>query len=412
MLNRRHFIQAMASAGALIGGTGLASATQAQGKKFLFVIADGGWDPLCVFAPLFDAAVIDMELDAQPMSIGGFQLVDHPERPAVRRFFETWGTETMVINGISTRSISHGVCSEIAMTGSSSGTAADWPTLIALDKQEQYPMPSLVFNAPIFAGNHEVVVARTGEENQLQSILEGYYIGDYAPFVEPMPPAARGLLDRFVRQKAQTLDAHFARRGGEKLLRDFNQSHEQVRLLKSIEDFSLTTEEGGFQIESAIRALSMGLSRCVTLTDGRDWDTHEDNTPQNPQFESLFSDLSALLSRMASTPGTQGATLLDETVVVVMSEMGRTPKLNDTGGRDHWPFTSAMVIGNTITGGRSIGAYSEYFTGVGFDLVTGELQPESVGISAADFGATLLALADIDPASALPSARSFAEIFR
>ena len=257
MLNRRHFIQAMASAGALMGGTGLASATQAQGKKFLFVIADGGWDPLCVFAPLFDAAVIDMELDAQPMSIGGFQLVDHPERPAVRRFFETWGAETMVINGISTRSISHGVCSEIAMTGSSSGTAADWPTLIALDKQEQYPMPSLVFNAPIFAGNHEVVVARTGEENQLQSILEGYYIEDYAPFVEPMPPAARGLLDRFVRQKAQTLDAHFTRRGGEKLLRDFNQSQEQVRLLKSIEDFSLTTEEGGFQIESAIRALSM-----------------------------------------------------------------------------------------------------------------------------------------------------------
>ena len=95
-----------------------------------------------------------------------------------------------------------------------------------------------------------------------------------------------------------------------------------------------------------------------------------------------------------------------------MSEMGRTPKFNETGGRDHWPYTSAMVIGNKIVGGRAVGAYSENFSGVGFDPTTGLLRPDSVGVSSADFGATLLSLADIDPSSILPNARPFAELLK
>ena len=95
-----------------------------------------------------------------------------------------------------------------------------------------------------------------------------------------------------------------------------------------------------------------------------------------------------------------------------MSEMGRTPKYNDTGGRDHWPYTSAMLIGNAIEGGRALGAYTENFSGVGFDPATGVLMPDAIGVSSADFGATLLAMADIEPGSVLPHARPFAGVLR
>lgn len=304
----------------------------------------------------------------------------------------------------------------IALTGDSSGTAADWPTLIALGEQEKYAMPSLVFSgvdrafAPTYPGEHEALVARTGQNGQLEAMLQGYYIEDAELSVAPLPSHARDILDRFVRQKSETLDARFARRHGDTLLRDFNRSLKQVEQLRSFGgELNFSAEEGDSSMDSAIAALSMGLSRCVTLADGRDWDTHVDNTPQNPQFQDLFVELDLLLTKLALTPGTQAHSLLDETVVVVLSEMGRTPLFNATGGRDHWPYTTAMIIGNDIAGGRSIGGYSETFAGVGFDPVTGEGRAETAGISAADLGATLLSLADIDPATALPGAQSFHE---
>src|SRR5262249_41625979 len=46
-----------------------------------------------------------------------------------------------------------------------------------------------------------------------------------------------------------------------------------------------------------------------------------------------------------------------ETLVVVMSEMGRTPRVNGNGGRDHWTFCySVLFAGAGIRGGSVCGA--------------------------------------------------------
>ena len=55
----------------------------------------------------------------------------------------------------------------------------------------------------------------------------------------------------------------------------------------------------------------------------------------------------------------QGA--VDETVVAVLSEMSRTPKLNAQMGKDHWPVTSALVFG----GGVRAGTYGATDDGLG-----------------------------------------------
>ena len=48
--------------------------------------------------------------------------------------------------------------------------------------------------------------------------------------------------------------------------------------------------------------------------------------------------------------------LLEETMVVVMSDMGRTPKINDKAGRDHWTFCySVLFAGAGIRGGTLYG---------------------------------------------------------
>lgn len=94
----------------------------------------------------------------------------------------------------------------------------------------------------------------------------------------------------------------------------------------------------------------------------RGWDTHEDLVTRLKDgfagarvsaglVPSLDLALSALLQDL------QDRRMLDETLVVVMGEFGRTPKLNTRGGRDHWPRVfSVALAGGGIRGGQVYGS--------------------------------------------------------
>ena len=89
------------------------------------------------------------------------------------------------------------------------------------------------------------------------------------------------------------------------------------------------------------------------------WDMHADGGSLNntyadyerllcPQFDLAFT---ALLEDLEQ----QG--LLDDTVVCVLSEMGRTPGINGRGGRDHHPNAwTNFLCGGSIQGGQVIGS--------------------------------------------------------
>jgi hypothetical protein len=73
--------------------------------------------------------------------------------------------------------------------------------------------------------------------------------------------------------------------------------------------------------------------------------------------------------------------LLDSTLVVAIGEFGRTPKINEKAGRDHWNACySALVAGAGVRGGRAVGASDR----------RGE-QPTDRPVTPADMGATILA---------------------
>jgi hypothetical protein len=83
------------------------------------------------------------------------------------------------------------------------------------------------------------------------------------------------------------------------------------------------------------------------------WDTHSNNFVQLKQvnlpyldqtFDALMGDLEA-----------RG--LLDETLVVMMSDFGRTPRVNGAAGRDHWTYCyTVLLAGAGIRGGTVCGA--------------------------------------------------------
>jgi hypothetical protein len=83
------------------------------------------------------------------------------------------------------------------------------------------------------------------------------------------------------------------------------------------------------------------------------WDTHTHNFSilKDNKLPGLDQTYSALMEDLNDRG------LLDETLVVMMSEMGRTPRVNGAAGRDHWTFCySVMLAGAGIRGGTVCGA--------------------------------------------------------
>jgi hypothetical protein len=93
----------------------------------------------------------------------------------------------------------------------------------------------------------------------------------------------------------------------------------------------------------------------MTKCDG--WDTHQKN------FEALKDELLPLTDQGVSAliEDLYQRGMLEETLVVVMGEFGRTPKINGQGGRDHWgPCASVLFAGGGMRGGNLVGASDRF----------------------------------------------------
>ncbi|TWT82138.1 hypothetical protein CA13_35990 [Planctomycetes bacterium CA13] len=136
--------------------------------------------------------------------------------------------------------------------------------------------------------------------------------------------------------------------------------------------------QAGQRMLMARRLVEAG-SRLVTLTYGS-WDMHTDITASiRGQMPALDVALSTLLDDLSERG------LLDETLVMLTSEFGRTPKINADAGRDHWPKVfSVMLAGGGIKGGMIHGAS---------DSTSSE--PEENAVSPADLATTMYRLLGI-----------------
>lgn len=104
----------------------------------------------------------------------------------------------------------------------------------------------------------------------------------------------------------------------------------------------------------ARRLVEAGV-RCVTI-DHTNWDTHYDNfnVLKNDLLPHLDTGLTTLLQDLHERQ------LDRKTLLVVMGEFGRTPRVNKDAGRDHWgPSNCILFSGAGIAGGRVIGATNE-----------------------------------------------------
>lgn len=414
-IHRRQLLQGTAAAAAGAASLGLPRLARADvapaNLKFLFVFNSGGWDPTRVFAPEFRNRNVDMELGASEETAGGISWVHHPARPAVTSFMEAWHTDLLVLNGLQVRSIAHEICTMIALTGDTSGFKPDMATVIASASGEQYTLPHLVLNGPSFPGDLGTAVARTGSQGQLEALLSGDIRSWTDVPVTELPRPYEGTIDRYLARRAQARSDQGVSSLDQSLAGDFRRSLTNAQGIKDfryVMDFT-TSDTLASQAQVAVDALSTGLSRCVSLgfagNGGLGWDSHADNdATQSSLFEALFTGLGQLVELLHATPGESATTLAEETVLVVQSEMGRTPQLNGTNGKDHWPYTSLMMMGPGLTTNRVIGGFDDGYVGNLVDLASGETTDSGRTLSAEAVGAALLAMADIDPAEHISGA--------
>jgi hypothetical protein len=237
----------------------------------------------------------------------------------------------------------------------------------------------------------------------------GYLSSSFAPFSLGSDPADGGFRvqdlklpgdvtdNRFVKRR-RMLDAvndYFVSKEKADSLKAvdtfYQRAYSMVSSVKAQEAFDISKEpakirdeygrnQAGARMLLARRLVEAG-ARFVTLSYGG-WDLH-DNVQngingQLPAFDQGYAALIRDLDRRG---------LLKSTMVVIASEFGRTPKINGTAGRDHWPKVFTVVMaGGGIKGGISYGSSNATAS-----------EPEDNPLTVEDWAATIYHCLGINP---------------
>ncbi|HVC96159.1 MAG TPA: DUF1501 domain-containing protein [Pirellulales bacterium] len=269
------------------------------------------------------------------------------------------------------------------------------------------PSPALIFPSMGSVVSHEY-----GPRNNLPPYVcipnmpnefagTGYLSSSFAPFSLGSDPAAGGFKVLDLNMAGGVDDARFARRRSAlEAVNDYFAKMEKSDALKAMdtfydraynlissqaarEAFNIDAEspgvrdeygrnEAGQRMLMARRLVAAGV-RFVSLTYGG-WDMHNQISAsmrgQLPTFDQAFSALINDLDRHG---------LLNETLVMVSSEFGRTPKINQNAGRDHWPKVFSVVLaGGGIKRGSIFGSSNSTAS-----------EPEEEEIGPADLATTI-----------------------
>lgn len=142
---------------------------------------------------------------------------------------------------------------------------------------------------------------------------------------------------------------------------DYQSAHARVKDAYGAGEFARKFWSAARLVERGV--MHIQLNTFDVLEGQRTWDAHGDRDvgPANifdyrdtlgPQFDQAFA---ALIDDL------QSSGLLQQTLILCTGEMGRTPRLNEDGGRDHWTQAwSGILVGGGLEGGQVIGETDEY----------------------------------------------------
>jgi hypothetical protein len=363
----------------------------------ILIWLDGGPSHLDTFDPKPEAPV-EVRGDFKPIgtSVAGIQICEHLPRTARMM------SDLALIRSLTHELGNHDTGSRYLLTGHKPSPATDYPSLGSVVAKEEK--------------NQAIVPPYVAIPAAVQAAGPGYLPGAYSPFSvggDPSRPDYRvrdldtpeGVsFDRFSRRREMLakIDEYSRHVESSPATAGRDAYYEQAyRLMTSPaakKAFDLTTEPDSIRDRYGRGRVGAGCllarrlveagSRFVTVVD-TGWDTHtgifkalpDALFPGSGKLPALDHAYSALLSDLKERG------LLETTLVVLMGEFGRTPKINGAGGRDHWPRAGcACLAGGGVRGGQIIGKTDSF----GEAPIDNPVRPEDLAFS-------MLQLLGVDP---------------
>jgi hypothetical protein len=275
-----------------------------------------------------------------------------------------------ILRSLNPRNGSHGVADAYVLSGHPFSTAVTYPSygaVIAKEKGDRNSMPPYV-------------QVGTNIDPRFGGGIAGFLGDQYNPFVLPGDPSRPGFSVRDVTLPGGVDRGRFERRmkvleavdtwqakveAGPTALAAADTFYEKAYSLitapQAKKAFDIASEDPRLRDRYGPTSLGQGCLlarrlieagvRFVTITDGG-WDTHQNNF--NSLKTRLLPRLDAALSGLLQDLDDRG--LLASTLVVTLSDFGRTPKINPSAGRDHWSTAGvALLAGGGIRPATAVG---------------------------------------------------------
>lgn len=361
-MERRQFLKLAGLAGIGIAMPSVTHRASAQagvddapyaGPYYLVFNASGGWDTTYLMDPKGVNGINRLYTEGGIPTAGNLTFAPNAANITAgmsnEDFFAKYYPELLVINGIDISVNNHSPCSRYVATGKLDSLA--FPTfaaLVAACKGPMQPLSFLTFGNYSATGNL-VSQARIPYLNRLADLAEmddtnfGPFQNDYATqqieaalAARRMERAASPQLPRVERAQSMLYTAQLS-----------------ASSLKRIQQYiPASTPDGRLerQVEIAMASFAAGVSVSANLSIGQ-FDSHASNDPDQmnliPEF---LAGIDYAMERAAALG------IRDELVVIIQSEMGRTPYYNGDDGKDHWSIGSVMVMGKGVVGNRVVGA--------------------------------------------------------
>jgi hypothetical protein len=373
-----------------------ASAAGQRDVACILIWLDGGPSHLDTFDLKPDAPLeIRGEFQPIPTNVPGIQVCEH--LPLTARQMD----KVAVLRSITHELGDHDSASKYILTGYKPTPVLEYPSYGAVLARERGAKSAL----PPYVGVPSVRAGSGGGAGYLPAFCRPFAVGgdpsrpDFR--VQDLSPSEDLSTDRLDRRRAfvKALDA-FSRTvesGAVTQNRDsfFEQAYRLIGSPEAKKAFDLQQEPsrtrqryGGHRLGQSCllaRRLVEAGARFVTVTDSG-WDNHQtvfrilrDGFPG--KLPGLDQAYSALLDDLAQRG------MLENTLVLLMGDFGRTPKINSSGGRDHWPRASfACLAGGGVKGGQALGVTD----------TRGEA-PIERPLSPQDLSRTIYTLLGIDP---------------
>jgi len=380
---RRDFLKACAAAGLGFAFPFRPNEARAKpkdepygGPYYVVFNASGGWDTTYLMDPKGVNGINRLFKEGDILTKGAHKyspIKQHAKGGMCNEdFYAEFGDELLTFNGLDYSVNNHSPGARYMATGKLDSLA--YPTfaaLVAACRGPDCPLAFLTFGNYSATGNL-VAMSRVPYLPSLQKIANADAVegNERAPYHDKfaLERIEKALADE---QTARSADARLPRaERAENMLYAAQANSKALQRVTQYIPKTSPKERLSQQAEIALASFKAGVCVSANLTISQ-FDSHANNDPDQMKLIPEF------LAGIAYTIRRAGELKIrEQLVVVVQSEMGRTPNYNQGNGKDHWSIGSVMFLGRGIKGNRVIGATDEKQFAVPVDPKTLALDKE------------------------------------